>query len=417
MKILCHFDYGAKCYTGFATVSKNIKKYLKLHFGHDLQLDIVAINHYDDGYIENDGTIVISAKMNDVKSDDFGRFIFLKVIAEDTSYDGIFLIQDLGVVQSMIPILSSIMDKRIEENKKRFKSIFYFPVDCKLFPIILKGMEFFDRLVTYTEFGRSEVLKVRPDLREKLSVINHGNNSNDFYPTEGSNFRNELFKEASENFIITMVNRNQPRKDIPNAIFGFIEAKRLWYEEGLERKPFLYLHCHPNDPLGWNIRQIMLQTELEEFEDYMLLPKKWEATMCSVEELNLVYNASDLLLNTTLGEGWGLSVTEAMAVQLPVLMPYNTSLMEISGHGNRAYLLETQIPWCGMNDNIVREQTDYVEVGQKIVEVAKIIMQPNNKDNQTKEHQKKLLKAYEYVSSLEWSKVCKRWIELFKSTY
>lgn len=416
MKILCHFDYGAKCYTGFATVSRNIKKHLKTHFGNDLQLDIVAINHYDNGYVEKDGSVVISAKMNDVKSDDFGRFIFLKIIAEDTSYDGIFIIQDLGVVQSMIPILSSIMDKRIEEKKKRFKSIFYFPVDCKLIPILLKGMEFFDKLVTYTEFGRAEVLNIRPDLKEKLSVINHGNNSNDFYQIDSQAFRTEFFHEAAENFIVTMVNRNQPRKDIPNTIFGFIEAKRIWYSEGLPRKPFLYLHCHPNDPLGWNIRQILMQTELEEFDDYMLLPKKWETTMCSIEELNCIYNASDLLINTTLGEGWGLSVTEAMAVKLPVLVPYNTSLMEITGHGKRGYLLETQIPWCGMNDNIVREQTDYAEVGQKIVEVAKVIMQPNS-DDQTKEHQKKLFQAYSYVCSLEWSQVCKRWIELFKSTY
>ena len=67
-------DYGKECRTGFATVSKNIKKELKKSFGDDLQLHICAVNHFGENYTEDDGTIVLSAKRSDVRSDDFGRF-------------------------------------------------------------------------------------------------------------------------------------------------------------------------------------------------------------------------------------------------------------------------------------------------------------------------------------------------------
>ena len=42
-----------------------------------------------------------------------------------------------------------------------------------------------------------------------------------------------------------------------------------------------------------------------------------------------LYGAADLLLTTSLGEGWGLPVTEALACGTPVVVPMHTSLMEI----------------------------------------------------------------------------------------
>ena len=57
-----------------------------------------------------------------------------------------------------------------------------------------------------------------------------------------------------------------------------------------------------------------------------------------VNILNEIYNASDLYLTTAWGEGWGLTVTEAMCCHVPVVAPANTSLIEILDSGNRGYL-------------------------------------------------------------------------------
>ncbi len=400
-------DYGKMCYTGFATVSKNVKHELKQHFGNRLQLDICAINHFGDNYTEPDGTIVFSAKNNDFKQDDFGRNGFMKILNDSDDYDGIFIIADLGIVCPITNILRSILQNKIENNRKRFKSVWYFAADCKLFPALLKDMEFFDSLVTMTEFGRNEIIRLRPDLKNKLSVSFHGTNTKDFHPlsAESKKEAREFFGRNADKFIITNVNRNQPRKDLPNTIFAFIEAKRLWTAS---RQPFLYLHCHPADPKGHNLRSILMQTELIDGVDYMLLPKRFEKDMATVSQLNALYNASDLFVTTTLGEGWGLSITEAFATKLPVICPPTTSMLEISGGGKRATLTSLIIPFVSPTDNVIREQTDYAEMGELIVSTANAIME---EDKLLKE---KTEAAYNWAQQHTWKDECKNWIEIFK---
>jgi glycosyltransferase involved in cell wall biosynthesis len=154
-----------------------------------------------------------------------------------------------------------------------------------------------------------------------------------------------------------------------------------------------------------------MQTELVEYKDFMLLPKQYESNLLGIDMLNGIYNASDVYITTTLGEGWGLTITEAFSTKLPVIAPNTTSIPELSGNGSRAYLLETIIPYCGTVDNIVREQTDHWEIGEKIIEVANDINVRSLKLND------KIDRAYEYANSLDWSMLCKRWVEYFKETY
>lgn len=306
-KVLMLVDYN--CHTGFATVSHNIKKELKNNFGKNIQLDICAINYFGEPYTEDDGTYVISAVKSAPKKDDFGRFGFLKILKDTDEYDGIFIIQDLGVILPMVSVLKTIKEEKIANNKKQFKSIFYFPVDAPLVEKLTEGLEFFDSIVAYTEYGRNEVLRLRPELKKKIKVIPHGNNPKQFFPlpqNEVLEFRKEYFGRNANKFIITNVNRNQPRKDIPTTIFSFIEAKKQWEEHQIEKKPFLYLHMHPKDPMGWDIRCILAQTDLIEGEDYKLLDIHLANNGASIEILNKIYNASDVYLTTTLGEGWGL---------------------------------------------------------------------------------------------------------------
>ena len=417
-RVLMLCDYNA--HTGFATVSKNIKKEIKNHFKDDIQIDICAINYFGDPYHEQDGTYVISAPKSATKKDDFGRFGFLKILNDSNEYDGIFIMQDLGVIIPIIEILKHIKDKKKKENKKSFKSIFYFPVDCKLIDVLVKNLEFFDCLVTYTKFGKDEILRLRPELKTKVKVVPHGNNSTDFYPIDeldNADFRQEYFGKNSHKFIITNVNRNQPRKDIPTTIFAFIEAKNRWQEEKLPNEPFLYLHMNAKDPMGWDIRAMMKFTDLVEDKDYKLLDDDLANKGASVEMLNKIYNASDLYLTTTLGEGWGLTLTEAMATKKPIICPLSTSFIEMTDNGKRVYAVENLIPFCGNNDNIIRQQCDIYEVADNIIHIAKGLKGQLDDIGFKDNLEYRLDSAYEYVNFLDWKYVCKSWINYFKETY
>lgn len=418
-KVLCLFDYNA--FTGFATVSKNVKKELKNYFGSDLQLDICAVNYFGEPYREDDGTYVVSAVKSAPKKDDFGRFGFLKILNDANEYDGIFIIQDLGIVTPIAGILKSIKEEKQRNKKKNFKSIFYFPVDCPLIDKLVEGLEFFDCLCTYTEYGRKEVLKLRPDLKGKLKVVPHGNNPKEFNYIEDRDkvrtFREEYFGTNADKFIITNVNRNQPRKDIPTTIFSFIELKKQWKEFNLPTEPFLYLHMNPKDPMGWDLRGVLIQTELVEGIDFKLLDMDLANKGASTEMLNNIYNASDVYLTTTLGEGWGLTLTEAMATKTPIVCPYSTSFIEMTNYGKNAYIIENLYPKCNTIDNVIRTQCDIYEVADTLLHIARGIYEEVDDINFKQNYNERIESAYKYVQALSWKDVCKTWINYFKETY
>lgn len=403
IKILCLFDYNT--YTGFATVSKNLVKHWKSHFGDNLKLDICAVNYFGDDYNDGDNVRVISAKMKDVAKDDFGRYVFMRSL-KDGDYDLIFILQDLGVIVPTIKFLKEIQKEKKIAGKTVFKSILYFPVDFALTPNLGVDLEFFDYLATYTEYGKSQVLRLKPNVAKKLHVIPHGNDMNDFYPIdkkEAQSFRNEFFGKNAHKFIVTNVNRNQSRKDIPTTIFGFLE-----YWEEYNQDSFLYLHMDPKDPMGWNLRAILAQTPLREGRDFQLTEEKYLQKGAPVEHIRNIYNASDVFLTTATGGGWELSVTEAMACKLPTIIPNHTSLGEIGRNGERAYMLNTLYPIVAMVDNVIRFQSDLYEIAETLDQVYKY------KRDQALDHSIKIGQAYKFVENLSWEPIAKTFIKAIR---
>lgn len=284
--------------------------------------------------------------------------------------------------------------------------MFYFPVDCALIPQLTKDLDFFDCLVTYTEFAKAEVLKNQPELKGKIKVVPHGNNPKHFYPLpseESKAFRKEYFGDNADKFIICNVNRNQPRKDISCTILGFSEYLKI------NPNAYLYLHMNPHDPMGNDIRAIMMQLELEEDVHYQLPPKEKENHGFDVQTLNKVYNACDVYLTTANGEGWGLSFSEATACRLPTIAPRHTSLAEIGV--TSALFLEDFEMRVHVIDNVIRPHCFVDEVEEKL----EIIHDEISK--QFYILKQRLDNGEKFVANLSWDSVCKRWIEYFKETF
>jgi|688.fasta_scaffold01175_23 glycosyltransferase involved in cell wall biosynthesis len=403
-RILALWDYNS--FTGFSTVSKNLVSNWKKTFGDSMKLDIVAVNYFGADYSEGDNIRIISAKARDVAKDDFGRYVFMRSLS-DVDYDLIFILQDLGVVVPIIPLLKEIKEKKKESNKKQFKSILYFPVDFALTPNLGVGLDFFDSLATYTEYGRFHTLRLKPELKGKLKVIPHGNNMENFFPLpkiESQVFRNEYFGENNaKKFIVGSINRNQSRKDIPTTIFGFLE---YW-----ESNPnsLLYLHMNPKDPMGWHLRTILAQTPLVEGKDFMFPPQEEYNKGADVAKLNKIYNSIDCFLSTATGGGWELTVTEAMSVRKPVIIPKHTSFEHLGGsNGERAYMLETQYPVVAMVDNVIRFQSDLYEIAELLNTVKLDI------DNNSIILEDKIEKAFNFVKLLDWETIAKKFAEEIK---
>jgi len=421
-RILCFFDYHTT--TGYGTVTKNLVRLIKDYFGDKIQLDILAMNYFGKPYMLPDkSTVVISAaeigkdsgKTDPMERDRFGFLKCLKTGDRDNKpYDGVFVLNDVSLIAPIVSVMEMLKLEKKTANppQKQFKTILYAPSDGRLFPLLMKDIEKLDMLITFTEYAKREMEAVKPELKGKINIIPHGTNTKDFHPIEDKDavfkFREEYFcGDTANKYIISNINRNQPRKDIPSTIFAFMRLKEIWQDHNI--KPFLYLHMNPKDPQGWNLPALLAQTPLQELEDYMLIPSDIENHGASTEMLNKIYNASDLYVTTTHGEGWGLSVTEAMTCKVPVVAPLNTSIKEITLDGALIYGMDKFYPSCNTVDCLVRERVSHEQTATTLLRAFQ---------QRGSVGQKAMIDAaYEHVSKYTWESAAKQFCKYFEQVY
>lgn len=117
-----------------------------------------------------------------------------------------------------------------------------------------------------------------------------------------------------------------------------------------------------------------------------------------IEVLNQLYNVADVVVSSTLGEGWGLSLTEAMACKVPVLFPRHSSIEEIVGPNEERGTLVR----CGDIDHTISlGRMDPIPV-RPVVDVHDMADKLLNIYRYPDKYQKKAERAYEWVLKNTW---------------
>jgi len=314
-KILFYGD-GPQVATGFGTVSRNVL--LPLHNTGKYDINVLGVNYWGEPHTFPFPTWPVGFN-ND--KDPYGRKYVQQQIY-NADFDILFMVQDsfiLEFIRDFIP--------QIKFGNKKFKSIVYFPIDGVPKPSWIEAMAVADYPVTYTQFGRNECVKACPSIENKLRVVPHGANVKDFYPIsygEMWDFRKRYFGPVADKFIITNVNRNQQRKDIPRTILAFKEFHRKHPDS------VLYLHMAAQDQ-GWDLPSVVASCGLRTNTEVVFPQNFGPNKGFPIDVLNKIYNASDVVVSSTTGEGWGLAQVEAMAAKTPIISPNNTSCTEIVG--------------------------------------------------------------------------------------
>jgi D-inositol-3-phosphate glycosyltransferase len=247
----------------------------------------------------------------------------------------IFLVNDIWVISNYLAAL--------QDHRHGARIIGYSPVDAgPLEPDLIAGIKDLDVFVLYTQFALREVEKAVDLLRNgqpgfefaEIRVIPHGIDPKVFYPYANRKLgqpisagrrlaRERLFKESdfADAFIVLNANRNQPRKRIDITIKGFSLFAR--------NKPpsvKLYLHMGVED-CGWNI---VLMAKRHGIEDRLILTADMpDLPVVSNDVLNCIYNACDVGINTSIGEGWGLVSFEHAATGAGQIVPRHSACEEL----------------------------------------------------------------------------------------
>jgi glycosyltransferase involved in cell wall biosynthesis len=371
------------------------------------EIDVVGVNYdgapYDTNKWPGQLWPAISAlRTQGPYGDVFGRQVFLDMLGQK-DYDIVFIVQDTFIV---LPIAPQILELQ-RKKPNTFSTIYYYPFDCApREEWVNQCVSIFDYPVAYTEYAKNESRKVIGPLADKQDVIYHGTNTGDFFPlpTEiAKQARKSIFPTLEDKFLILNVNRNQGRKDVSRSLM----VMRQLLDMGVENA-FLYMHMQETD-FGGSVMQMARSIGLEPDKHFTVPdPRQFGAhSGFPIEFLNQIYNSADCYLTTTHGEGWGLSITEAMATKLPVIAPNNTSVPEILGddRGWRVPSGATPTDWIiKENDNErMRPLMDVVEAANAI----KFVM-----DNPTVAAER-AENAYKWATDHTWADVCKQWNNVF----
>ena len=396
IKVLAYCD-APTCATGFGTVSRNILS--GLYSTGRFDIEILGINYWGDPH--NFPFRIWPTGVNGER-DPYGRKkVFAQIQRMD--YDLLFFLQD-SFIMDFLPELH----KQLREKGKEFRSICYYPVDGTPKEAWLHNVNACDKLVAYSEFGKAESLKVLPSMKEPM-VIPHGANTRDYFVAAQKDvtaFRAQFFGSQSEKFVFTNLNRNQQRKDIPRTIAAFKEFHDKVPES------LLYLHMAKKDQ-GWDLPEIVKAYGLSMSED-VIFPENFGPNQgYPVNIVNMIYNISDCVVSTTLGEGWGLSWVEAMATKTPVIMPGNTAMVENITEA-RGWLTKS-----GADASHFTVVPHDNEIVRPLVDVDDMVKQMFEVYNNREEAKKRAEVAYNWtVTQMDWANsVVPQWVKVFHESY
>jgi D-inositol-3-phosphate glycosyltransferase len=310
-KILYAGDVGAQ--TGFGRVAEYIIPALAAA-GHEVHA-LCANWHGDPNAMQQHARMYPASAYG---SDPFGSHRIAELVASIMP-DLVFIVNDIWVAITLYDKIEPL------KEKLGFKACVYTPIDSYgVFPELLPALNKWDKLITYTEFARLEIEKM--GYEKPVSVVGHGTDFSKFFPLDKDQCRKDL-GVPQDAFIVFNGNRNQPRKRIDLTIKGFVKFAK--------DKPDarLWLHMGKKD-MGWEIVPLLKRVARDEGYDatgkLILTSPHFSTYNClPVEQLNKVYNACDVGVNTCLGEGWGLVNTEHASTGVAQIVPDHTSLKEI----------------------------------------------------------------------------------------
>ncbi|HEV2804580.1 MAG TPA: glycosyltransferase family 4 protein [Chthoniobacterales bacterium] len=224
--------------------------------------------------------------------------------------------------------------EHLRKAKWRPQIVFYSPVESgPIAPEIMQRMGGVSRYVVFTKYGREEIETSLRIVREsdpafrfpELEVIPHGVATDKFFPLpDKMEARRRMRLDGAEHrdaFIVLNANRNMPRKRIDLTMQGF-----ALFAKDKPASVKLYLHMATEDT-GWNV--LILAKRYGIFDRLIMTQADNSRPAFSDEQLNFLYNACDVGITTTTGEGWGMPSFEHAATRAAQIVPRHTSLADL----------------------------------------------------------------------------------------
>jgi len=309
-KILWYGD--AVSNTGFARVTHSILE----HLAKDNEIVVIGIN-YDGDPHDYPYKIYPAGTIN--QQDRFGFARLPEIVAKENP--------DYVIGLNDIWILNQVWERiQFLKATHKFKFIAYFPVDSEYYDESMLGnIPAWDFAITFT-IESAKRLVAQGVNTTAIGVIPHGVDRQRFSPMDKAEARDALGL-PQDKFIVFNGNRNQPRKRIDLTVKAFAQFATK------QQNATLYLHMGQKD-MGWDIiplfQREMKRLGMDPTNRLMMTSADINYLKAPEDEvLNKIYNAVDIGINTSDGEGWGLVSFEHASCRKPQIVPNHTVCKDI----------------------------------------------------------------------------------------
>jgi len=284
--------------TGFAQVTHNLIDQLWTKW----DIHVLAINYQGDPH-----PIQKKAKLYNPSAKVQGDFYGVQRVAEllgQIKPDLFFMINDPWVAANYLPLI----------RKYKGPKVLYTPIDAlNLKRAYIEPLNEFDHVIGYTQFAIDQMLD--RGLTTAHSNIPHGIDTKLYRPIDKAEAR-KVNGFPDDWFIVNVTDRNQIRKRIDLAFYYFTE-----WVNSTNKPESVKIHYHgalQDD--GWDI--IDLANELG-IKDRLIItaPNITAQNGLPLELMPYVYAPADMGVSETMGEGWGLTAMERMAMGIPMALP------------------------------------------------------------------------------------------------
>jgi hypothetical protein len=316
--------------TGYARVANKLSNYL----ANTYEVTYFAFQNYPlqdikDRYIDPSIQFIDAFKEDPVSPKGFGDKVILPAF-DEVKPDILFLYNDLSVCESILKILENAKHKTYQIIT--YLDLVYRWEDPERLHYLQTKV---DKCFVFLDCWKKHLVEDFYWEPSKVEVLLHGIDTEDFKKKDTKTAKTELgFDE--DDFIVLNLNRNSYRKQWCTTISAFIN---FLIKTEFNPKVKLYCSCILKTDDGYDIQKLI---EIECLKN-KLNPEKIlnnhffhnpTALFSPEEKINLIYNASDVGLNTCCGEGFGLTNLEHGILGKPQIVSGVPALKETLGnHG------------------------------------------------------------------------------------
>lgn len=316
----------AGSHTGFGRVTHAIGERLVSNYGHDVH--VLAYNYRGDYWPTNLKLYV--PNIIDPK-DLYGLSRHIELLAK-VEPDVVVMLNDANL------LIFLLFENRFDQDHYLLRLhpiISYIPVDgINRPPRWSEITGKYTNAVAMSKFGQ--------DAMPGSKLVYHGVDHDKFRPISESNpmvsstglrvtskrEAKEVFGYPADSFLVLRVDKNSGRKDFASTI------RALWPVMKRHSDVICHLHTSSGRQSEDNlVIEEMLNREPDLQKRFYTPGLHTQHIGWSEEDLQILYNAADLFVTTSRGEGFGLTLAEAVSSGVPVIAQNVSAIPEVVGPG------------------------------------------------------------------------------------